>query len=423
MNSPNIQKRIFRDPDFILININAFLVVFGYGLAVITRLESVELMRIIKSFFLVISAVIMIKDMNLNKQPLPFPTIIYIGIFCFWILTMSFFTTDLQFSILRSLSFLFPLIYVYIVLHNLLNKFPCMEIIKAFTRSFNLIYAFPVLAFLCSGAGFSQINIYGSGGNQGQFFVSNQYGWACAIFLVSTVDIILNNSTSKIFKISRYTLMFAAIYLLLITGNRASWVSVLIAIPIFLLRLKNIRLDFKILLSIIPIAVIIWFYQIPDSSLQTRLTETETQMDSGEPRLNTAKIVLEKFNEQKTLWITGAGMFNYEFTLHGDGLADYHDSYLEVLFGGGIILFLMFIAFMFIRPLYHYAIYYSKYFLVITPVLVIPFFESNLTGGQFVFFPWFIFMILFNMPPHYEANKFQQLKSLKRPVYSNRRPT
>ncbi len=416
--APSIQRKIFKDADFILLNINAFLVIFGYGLAVVTRLESVETMRILKSFFLIVSAIVMFKDMNLNKHPLPFPTIIYLGIFSFWIFTMSIFSTNLTFSILRSLTFLAPLIYVYLVLQNLLNKYPSLEIIKAFTKSFNLIYTLPVLAFLASGAGFSMINIYGSGVNQGQFFVSNQYGWACAIYLVSIVDILLNTKTGKFYKIFNFTIIAIAIYLLLISGNRASWVSILLAIAIFLLRLKNIRPDFKIILTVIPIAVIFWFYQIPESSLQTRLSETESQIDDGEPRLNTAKIVFEIFNEKKSLWITGAGMFNYDYTIHGEGLADYHNSYLEVLFGGGIILFLLFITFMLFRPLYHYAIYYSKHFLIIMPVLVIPFFESNLTGGQFVFFPWFIFMILFNMPPHYDDYKYQQKpKVLKPPHY------
>lgn len=77
-------------------------------------------------------------------------------------------------------------------------------------------------------------------------------------------------------------------------------------------------------------------------------------------------------------------MFNYERIIHGEGLGDYHNSYLEVLFGGGIALFLMFINFMIIRPFYYYAKYYSKYFLLITPFAIIPFFESNLTVVSFV---------------------------------------
>lgn len=41
--------------DFILLNINAFLVIFGYALAVYTELQSVGIMKNCKSFVLVLS--------------------------------------------------------------------------------------------------------------------------------------------------------------------------------------------------------------------------------------------------------------------------------------------------------------------------------------------------------------------------------
>lgn len=395
----NIQKQIFRDPDFILLNINALLVILGYGIAVYTQLDSVAVMKAIKSFFLILSSIVLFKDLKLTRNPIPSPTFIYILIFSFWIFLMSFFSEDVGYSISKSLNFLLPFIYLYLALHNLLNKFPALDLLKAFIRSVNLIYSLPVIAFIISGIGFKEFNIYGYGGKEGQFFVSNQYGWACAVFIISSIDLWLNTKLHVSYKIFLVAGILVALYLSLISGNRASWLSILLALVVFILRLKNIRTDFKILISLIPILAIIWFYQIPESSLQTRLTDTEEQLTTGEARFNTAKLALNKFNENKTLWLTGAGMFNYERIIHGEGLGDYHNSYLEILFGGGIILFLLFVNFMIFRPIYFYITYYSKYFLIIPPFFVIPFLESNLTGGQFLFFPWFIFILIFNIPP------------------------
>lgn len=406
-NQKTIQQQIFRNVDFVFLNVNAILVIIGYAMAVYTNADSVALMKIIKSFVLAVSCVSIFRNISLNKNPFPSPTFIYIMVFAFWVLLMTFFAENIFYAVSRSMTFLLPFVYLYIALHNLANKYPVFDLIKAFIRSFNLIYALPVWLFVASGAGFSQANIYGQGENSGQFFISNQYGWACSVFLISSVDVWLNTAPGRLYKI--FILLTAAVglYLVLASGNRASWVALALAIMIFILRLRNIRSDFKILIAIIPIVTIIWFYQLPESSLKTRLHDTETQMETGEARFNTAKLAVDKFNENKFLWITGAGMFNYERIIHGEGLGDYHNSYFEVLFGGGIALFIMFINFMIFRPFYYYAKYYSKYFLCITPFVVIPFFESNLTGGQFLFYPWFILMLLFNIPPYYDTKRIE----------------
>ena len=80
---------------------------------------------------------------------------------------------------------------------------------------------------------------------------------------------------------------------------------------------------------------------------------------------------------------------------------------------------------MIFRPFYYYAKYYSKYFLLITPFAIIPFFESNLTGGQFLFYPWFIFMLLFNIPPYYDQKRLkanQEMLTKKKIVIGSIKP-
>ncbi len=92
-------------------------------------------------------------------------------------------------------------------------------------------------------------------------------------------------------------------------------------------------------------------------------------------------------------------MFNYDEVAPFRELGSYHNSYLEIFFGGGIILFILFCLFMVFRPVGNYFKYYSKIFLIFPPLAIIPFFESNLTGGQFLFYPWFMLMLLFNLAP------------------------
>ncbi|MGB4833181.1 MAG: O-antigen ligase family protein [Chitinophagales bacterium] len=407
------QQKIFRNVDFILLNINALLIILGYGLAVYTDTASVPMVKLIKTAFLAVSLIALLKNLQFKSNPFPSPTIIYLLVFAFWVTLMAFFVEDVVFSIMRAMTFIFPLFYTYLVLSNLANKYDVYSLLKAFARSFNLIYSLPIIVFLLSGAGFSQANIYGQTGNSGHFFISNQYGWACAMFLITGMDVWLNTQPKKLYKYYLLGTSVVGLFLVMASGNRASWVAICLAIIIFTLRLKNIRSDFKLLIALIPIVGIIWFYQLPESSLQARLSDTETQIDKGEARFNTAKYAFGVFNEDKIKWITGAGMFNYEGTIGSDGLGDYHNSYLEVLFGGGIGLFIMFINFMIFRPFYYYIKYYSKTFLLITPVAIIPVFESNLTGGQFLFYPWFVFILLFNIPPEYDKKRWELIRSKK----------
>lgn len=393
-----VEKQIFRNLDFIFLSINAALVIIGYGLSVYTNGATIESMKILKSFLLLISAVGLIRSMSLNKKSIPSPSVVYILVFCFWVFLISFFAENILFSLKTASGFLAPFVYIYVALHNLLVKYDIYSLLRAFIKSMNIVYAIPVLTYVLSGAGFEQINIYGQSSVAGEIFISNQYGWASTIFILSSIDILFTSRPGKVHRIFLFVFTIAALYITLVSGNRASWLSLILSMLIFVVRLKTVRLDFKFLLMIVPIAGVIWFSKIPNSSLNARLEMTQTQFERGEERLNTANTVIKYFNQKDILWLTGVGMFNYKIIANMP-LSDYHNSYLEILFGGGLILFLMFISFMVLRPIYHYVKYYSKYYLLFSPLLIIPFFESNITGGQFLFYPWFIFMLLYNINP------------------------
>ena len=53
-------------------------------------------------------------------------------------------------------------------------------------------------------------------------------------------------------------------------------------------------------------------------------------------------------------------------------------------------------VFMLYEPIKQFVKRISKYDLVFIPLAIIPFFEGNLTAGQFLFFPWFMYIIALN---------------------------
>lgn len=409
--------QVKKDPNFVFLMINALLVIIGYAWGVHTDGDSAPTMKIIKSAVLFFSLIVIFRDLNFSKKIFAFPSFIYMIVFSFLVILMAFFGKNTSYSIGRALDFLVPFLYVYLSLQNLLRKYHVYDILRASIEIFNLIYMIPILAFLITGRGILDQNIYGTGDNQGQYFVSNQYGWSSCFFILTSIDILINTKRPRYYIVFHVIMIFIAFYLLLISGNRSSWLAMALAILIFVMRLKIVRTDLKIISLILPFTIVMLLISIPDSSLNVRFSDTERQIDSGEERFLTAQMAANYFNQHKYMWITGAGMFNYEEVIPNSQLSDYHNSYFEILFGGGIILLILFVSFMLFRPVYLYAVYYSKYFLCLSPLIVIPYFEANITGGQFLFYPWFIIILLFNIHPVGTKEK----STPKKNVYLERR--
>ena len=133
-----------------------------------------------------------------------------------------------------------------------------------------------------------------------------------------------------------------------------------------------------------------------NSSYQFIKEKTEKQIYEKEEGRYEAFIEMKNhLNRQPSKWIYGIGMFNYNILNNYETkLSQYHNSYLEVLFGGGIITFYVFVLFMIVRPLKVFLKKIGQHSLLFFPLAIIPFFESDLTAGQFLFFPWFTYMIL-----------------------------
>ena len=135
-----------------------------------------------------------------------------------------------------------------------------------------------------------------------------------------------------------------------------------------------------------------------NSVFQFLQQKNEQQLESGvEGRFDAFFVMLNYLEFNPSVWFYGVGMFNYEFLEKGGALLHgYHNSYFDVLFGVGTIVFSFFIFFMVIWPLKIFWKTTASYSLLIFPLMIIPFFGSDLTAGQFLFFPWFAYMILLN---------------------------
>jgi hypothetical protein len=129
-----------------------------------------------------------------------------------------------------------------------------------------------------------------------------------------------------------------------------------------------------------------------DSALYFVLEKNVNQSSEGEPRVLAAQEMAVLFNSKMQYWLFGVGFANDYYLDKADlGIGDYHNTYYEILFGCGALVFILYIYIMLVKPLLKIYNEYLEFFPIAIPVIVIPYFENNLTAGQFLFFPFVIF--------------------------------
>jgi hypothetical protein len=386
------------DPVARLLFFNAFFVIIGYGLAVATHLATVEIMKVFKTIFLFGSIVHLIIT-NRFKDPsryfdsggIPF-------LFCLLMFVFALASSDLLEALNRVQSFVIPFMYIQVSVTYLILKYGINTTLRGIHWGILLIYCIPALSYVLFGGDLSDTNIYGKeAATGGEVFVSNHYGWASTLYILSFIFVIRNISLTKLTKLFFWGLLIVEVILLFSSANRASWLSLSLAMIPLLLRYKGLRNWQKFAILTVLIALIIYFLSDASSGLNFQIERTLKQQKEGQARFEVTAVMFKYFNDNPINWITGAGLFNYDLLKsQEDLLSGYHNSYWEILFGAGIPLFLVFLSFMLIRPTYRFIKYYSRNTLLFFPLTIIPFFESDLTAGQFLFFPWFTFILLLN---------------------------
>lgn len=303
----------------------------------------------------------------------------------------------------RTFTFLVPYFYIYLALNHLLARFRFETILVSVICSINIIYFYPVLIYFLFDSGFGRTNIYGI--REDSFFYSNHYGWSGTLFICSLPVAIQHIGKNRLFRYLLLIGLIQAIYLVIISANRSSLASCAVGLLFFILAnrdrswLQRKEIRFLPLILLIPI---VFFLQIKDekgSAISFLKAKNEKQFETKqipESRIIVTNYAFRRFTDEPLLWLTGVGIFNHGLIRGVSNLEGYHNSYWEVLFGCGVPVFILFCILMVFNPLKLLIRRLGGNYILIIPLIIIPFFESNITGGQFVFFPWFIMMLLFN---------------------------
>ncbi|HUZ60749.1 MAG TPA: O-antigen ligase family protein [Hanamia sp.] len=387
---------LIKDPVARLLFLNGFFVIFAYAAYNLTGGAATGAVRIFKNIFLFISLAYLIVTNRIINPGRIFDSGFVPVVFGVLIFYVSIGTGDVLVSFGRSLTFFVPFIYVYLSLTYLIANFGIQLFLKGFHYGVLIIYCIPLITYILSGGKITDANIYGPGG-ESQMFSSNGYGWSATLYMLAILFVWKDVKLTKISKIFFGVFLPVAIVLFFTSANRTSWLSMAFAMIPFFFSYKAMHLKYKISIALIMLGFISVLLADPNSSLNYAKSKSDKQEQVGEARFIVAGIGRDYFNKEPTLWLTGVGMFNFEPILKNkSNLANFHNSYYDILFGAGIPLFLLFLSFMVFKPIIRYIKYYSRYTLLIAPLMIIPFFESDLTGGQFLFFPWFTFMLLLN---------------------------
>lgn len=388
----NVLKIWRDDVHVILLVINVLLIVIGYGLAGFTGMASNIIMLPLKTLVLVFSFIHILND----AKSITYRYSVLVFFFVFLIFLFACFSSDIFRTISRSFPFIFPFVYLYLSLSYMLTKYSQESVIRFFVYLFNVIYSLPILSFYFLGGSFALNDIYGEviGG-----FVSNHLGWSSLLFLLTSYDLYSNKILKGKYLGYVLLLLLPSVYLLFISGNRASYLSFIIVFLVFAVRNNQINILFKGMVIALSFYLISSQLDDKDSALSKRLHKTELQMEDSEENKDTRatarKIGFNVMEENPMTYITGLGLFSFRESvkyympsvnseLVRSGV---HNSYLELYFGSGIIVFFIFFIFFIIKPIFNYLIYYSDRFTFVLPFFIIPFFESNLGGGQFLFYP------------------------------------
>lgn len=305
------------------------------------------------------------------------------------------FSENMMQSLIRLCMFIPFLFYLNLFSVYLIQHYSKEELMLRLLKAFRVIYFFPVINYFTYNFNFSVTSIYG---NESLGFTSNNYGWASVFFLLTNIDVLLNekskNTRERLFWI---LLNIPAIYLLLISGSRSGYLSMAIAMVIYVLFNRATGLLFKGFVILVGLFLFLQIQYDENFALNSRMRQTENK--EKEERLIIAEAALSVVEKNTFVLLFGVGFDNFvegvnKYTNHTMELAA-HNSYLQIVVESGVFVFAFFFIGFFLNAIFKYLKFHVRKFLFICPLLVIPFFESNYGAGQFLFFPWIGTMILY----------------------------
>ncbi|WKK67362.1 O-antigen ligase family protein [Lutimonas zeaxanthinifaciens] len=386
-------KYLQKNPIFILLFINSLLVILGYATARVLGSGAFGQLKLFRTILLFGSLVYVFKLNGPFCKNLLNSSAIYTLLIC--IIFFALLRGDDIGDLYRSTTFIIPFLYVLYTINYLLN-FGAFNLLVVFSWITMIIYVLVPISFFLFGGDLTETLIYGK--KDSEAFVSNHYGWSSTVYILSSLTVLKYYPLKRLLKYAILVFLPISFYLLIISANRSGILALVLAFIFFIFKDRHVNLGTKIMIIIIPILTIVYLANQEYSAIDFLMEKNEAQIESGkEGRFEAASDMINEFEENPVLWFTGVGMFNYEILVEKGGiLRGYHNSYFEILFGAGFLLFIIFLIFMLFWPLIVFWKVTNNYSLLIFPLILIPFFEMDLTAGQFLFFPWFSYILVLN---------------------------
>ncbi len=420
--------RVFKDEEskkvdwmVVLFFLNAFLVVYGYSL----RGALFQLIKFGRLGLVIISIITLFATKGGTKYVFSSHKNWVLWIFLLLNLYVLAFSVNFTKSVERILSWIPFMVYINYFITYLFRRYEKTEARMKLIRLFLLAYVFPLIIFFIYANPLVSRNIYGKsiGG-----YKSNVLGWSGLVFFILAIDWLINANPGGLLKKLLIGGIVFSVLALMSTGSRSSYLSMAISVMILVINSKRISLSVKGLISIFIAGVTFYTLNDPTSAINQRIEKSETQLKKGEVRFQMAQIAFEAMVENPTLLITGFGYDNFR-----EGISVYkgvdldlpsHNSYLELFITTGFFSFTFFLIFIVLNAIIKYILFDVRRFIFLPTFIIIPFFESNLNAGQFLFFPWMTFMFFYvhATSPQIPVRQFLESGQRRFPSFSGSGP-
>jgi O-antigen ligase len=380
------------DWHLVLYFFNVFLVVYGYGL----RGDTFQAAKLLRTGLVIVSLLgVFLAQGNIRyifSQTKNWVLFGFIGIN----LILLPFSVEVSRSVQRILAWIPFLVYTNYFIIYLFQHYTKDDAKIKLLQIFSLIYFYPVVTMLFTGVAFQTENVYGQYVGA---YKANIIGWSCTMFIVMSFDLYANRPMPRWLRYVFFLTVFVTLWAVVLTGSRSSYAGLALSVLVLVVRSRQISNYLKIAASICIIGFAYYIVTSPDSVVNLRAKYANIRRQRGEIRFTLAKEAINVFVNYPHVLFTGFGYDGFQA-----GLERYagiraelapHNSYLEVLFSGGILSFLFFLIFYAINAFLKYLRYDSQYFIFLPALMVIPYFESNLNAGQFLFFPWMTFLFYY----------------------------
>lgn len=393
--------------------INILLLICGYFLV---RRYGVELQPFLKSvriLFLVYSLFYLFKILPIQNLKLNYSSVYFFYFFVVLCILSSLLSEHTFLVTSKLLNFLPPVIFTIIYINTAYVKLGLNDTRNLLLHLFINSYSVPlVLSIFFNGNYYLGKNLYFDQYDDSKSFVSNHLGWSAIIVLTSAFAVLDSNKLKKYKKMSLYLLIVFSIMTIINSTSRTILFSLILYFIVLGMKkiskgVSYLKIVFAIFCFIISLN---YLYKSDLDSVNKVIDRTTTHLmnQSNIARFAFLQFAIDAFNDNPLYYFTGVGLFNDRFIAEQDfmfftlnkaprKMYNYHNSYADIFFGGGVLLFVIFLYLGLFKSLKQMWGSNNYYYLLVIPLHSIAFTENQLLGGQFIFFPLFFFICFSNL--------------------------